>query len=341
MRRSIHTLAVAIVVSLACAGVAVAGSTPTVSTDAATKIADSSATLNGTINPQGSSTSYQFVYGLTTGYGSSTVIKSAGSGSKAVVKSAGISGLIPGTLYHFRLIATNKFGTAVGADRAFTTTGHPPAAVVTGPATGVGKTSATLTATVNPNGQTTGWTFQYGLTANYGNQVSGGVLAASTTPTTVTWLLQGLEPGVEFHYRILALHGLTVVSDGADQTFFTLPNPTPVPRVKARTTPRIARHAPYVLTTSGSIAGPASIPPALECVGTAAVRYFLGDDLVGFAVAAMQSNCTFSVTNTFRHLPGRSRHHRVRTATLRIVVRFRGNGYLAAANSRVEKVRLG
>jgi hypothetical protein len=341
MTRRICTLLVVVAVPLVFAGVAAAGSSPTVSTGSASKIGDSGATLSGTINPQGSSTTYDFQYGLTTSYGLTTAAKSAGSGTKAVVKSAGIGSLIPGTAYHFRLVATNKFGTSVGADRTFTTGGHPPAAVATGPATSVGKTSATLTGTVNPNGEATSWTFQYGLTTSYGNEVFGGVLPATKTPMTVTWALQGIEPGVLFHYRIVATHGSTP-SYGADQTFFTLPNPTPTPRVHASTMPRTARHKPFVLTTRGRIDGPSRIPSSLECGGSSAsVLYFVGTKQVGFELAAVQPNCTFSTTNTFRHLPGVPRHHHVRSEKMTIVVHFRGNGYLAAADSRLERVTLG
>jgi hypothetical protein len=340
MTRRICTLLVAVAVPLACAGVAAAGSSPTVSTGSASKVGDSGATLNGTVNPQGSSTTYVFQYGFTNGYGLTTTAKSAGSGTKGVARSAGISGLIPGTAYHFRLIATNKFGVGVGVDRTFTTSGHPPAAVATGPATAVGKTSATMTGTVNPNGESTTWTFQYGLTTSYGSEVFGGVLPATTTPTTVTWALQGIEPGVLFHYRIVATHGSNV-SYGGDQTFFTLPNPTPVPRVHASTTPRTARHKPFVLTTRGRIAGPSRIPSSLECRGSASVLYFVGTRQVGFALAAVKPDCAFSATNTFRHLPGASRHHPVRSEKMTIVVHFRGNGYLAPANSRLNRITLG
>ena len=93
---------------------------PVVVTGVASEIGDTTATLNGTVNPSGSETTYQFEYGLTTSYGSTTTITSAGSGFTAVPVSAALTGLIPGTLYHFRLTATNSGGTANGADATFT-----------------------------------------------------------------------------------------------------------------------------------------------------------------------------------------------------------------------------
>ena len=98
---------------------------PVVSTGAATLVTTTTARLNGTVNPKGSATTYHFQYGLTTGYGSTTAVTSAGSGNTAVPVSADIGGLAAGTLYHFRISATNAGGTSVGADATFTTSTAP------------------------------------------------------------------------------------------------------------------------------------------------------------------------------------------------------------------------
>ena len=92
---------------------------PVVVTGVASDIIDTTATLNGTVNPSGSETTYHFEYGLTTAYGSTTTSTSAGSGFTAVPVSAALTGLIPGTLYHFRLTATNSGGTVNGVDATF------------------------------------------------------------------------------------------------------------------------------------------------------------------------------------------------------------------------------
>ena len=101
---------------------------PIVVTEAASSIGDMTATVNGTVNPLGSDTTYQFEYGLTTAYGSTTPATSAGNGFTAVPVSAALTGLSPETMYHFRLTATNADGTANGADATFTTSPiEPPA----------------------------------------------------------------------------------------------------------------------------------------------------------------------------------------------------------------------
>jgi hypothetical protein len=82
-----------------------------------------SATMSGSINPNGFETSYQFEYGTTTAYGSKApaLPKSIGSGSSPVNVSETVEGLAAETTYHFRLVSTNVKGTIKGPDQTFTT----------------------------------------------------------------------------------------------------------------------------------------------------------------------------------------------------------------------------
>jgi uncharacterized protein YdeI (BOF family) len=95
---------------------------PTVTTTAASKATRGSATLNGTVNPQGQATTYYFRYGTTTSYGLQTSPASAGSGSGVVAVNANITGLTADTTYHYQLVATNNGGTSFGTDQQVTTT---------------------------------------------------------------------------------------------------------------------------------------------------------------------------------------------------------------------------
>lgn len=96
---------------------------PVVVTQAATGVTSSAATLNGTVNPESQSTTYQFDYGTTTSYGTSvpSPAGSAGSGSTAVSESSSLTGLTASTVYHYRIEATNATGTSYGSDQQFTT----------------------------------------------------------------------------------------------------------------------------------------------------------------------------------------------------------------------------
>jgi hypothetical protein len=96
-------------------------SPPVVTTGAATGVTKLSATLNGTVNPDRLATTYHFEYGTTNAYGASTPSTDAGAGAADVPASAALSGLTPGTTYHYRLVATNAGGTIPGADMTLTT----------------------------------------------------------------------------------------------------------------------------------------------------------------------------------------------------------------------------
>ena len=93
---------------------------PATTTEAATNLTMTSATLNGSVNPGGSDTTYYFEYGATTSYGLQTSTNDSGSGMSAVQVSSNIAGLSPDASYHFQLVATNADGTSYGGDGSFT-----------------------------------------------------------------------------------------------------------------------------------------------------------------------------------------------------------------------------
>ena len=101
-----------------------ATSAPGVVTGRATDRAQTSATLNGTVNPYGFQATYHLEYGLTTDYGSRLPLASentVGSGRNRIPVSKVVTGLAPETTYHYRLVATSSLGTSAGQDRSFTT----------------------------------------------------------------------------------------------------------------------------------------------------------------------------------------------------------------------------
>lgn len=117
-------LAAGLVFLLGSAGVAGARGNrpPSLTTTAASNVASTTATLNGTVNPEGQAATYSFQYGTTTSYGSTTTVTSAGSGRNTQAENAGISSLAASTTYHFRIVSTNRNGSSDGSDQTFTTT---------------------------------------------------------------------------------------------------------------------------------------------------------------------------------------------------------------------------
>jgi YVTN family beta-propeller protein len=101
---------------------------PTVLTEAASEVAQTSAKLNGSVNPNGHEvTECVFEYGTGPTYGKTAPCSPApGSGTGAVKVSAAIPGLGENTTYHFRVFAKNAGGPSTGADETFKTNVPPP-----------------------------------------------------------------------------------------------------------------------------------------------------------------------------------------------------------------------
>ena len=99
-----------------------ANNPPAAVTSAASSVALTSATVNATVNPEGTTVSdCHFEYGTSPSYGSSAPCASLpGSGTSPVAVSASVTELSSHTLYHFRIVATNSGGTTRGAERTFT-----------------------------------------------------------------------------------------------------------------------------------------------------------------------------------------------------------------------------
>jgi large repetitive protein len=205
-----------------------ASTPPTVNTTAATGITTTTATLNGTVNANGASTTVTFQYGLTVAYGSTiTAAQSPVTGSTLTPVSGAIVALTPNTLYHYRAVGVNAGGTTNGSDMTFTTLGAIPTMVTTA-ATGITGISATLNGTGNANNNSTTTSFDYGLTIAYGSGIAGVPSPiAGTTVTGITAALGGLLPNTLYHYR---LDGVNIIGPayGNDMTFTTLQIPPAV-----------------------------------------------------------------------------------------------------------------
>ena len=97
--------------------------TPAVDSEFTAEVSTSEAKLGALVSPGGIGTSYRFEYGATTAYGQTTPFPegNVGEGIASHAVWAAASGLAPGTTYHYRVVATNELGTAVGPDQTFTT----------------------------------------------------------------------------------------------------------------------------------------------------------------------------------------------------------------------------
>jgi hypothetical protein len=210
-----------------------------VTTGSATNVTWDSATLQGTIHPNGLSITWWFDYGLTPAYGKQT--KSYKDADTVNVHSVSLnlsSGLTPNTTYHFRLVALSSAGVIYGRNKTFTTpfakptvitgtatkvtpifkptatigtaTKVTPASkptVTTGTATKVTSASTTITGTVNPNGLDTTYYFEYGPTSSYGNTIPTSPESVGNGMSNVNVsadIRDKFTPKSTYHYRIVA-----------------------------------------------------------------------------------------------------------------------------------------
>jgi predicted lipoprotein with Yx(FWY)xxD motif len=104
--------------------------------------------LKGTIYTYESDTHYRFEYGTTTSYGASVPVPDGDAGTQSIVTVAQtVTGLQPGTTYHYRLVASNAGGTGMSPDATFSigTAEAPPPSSGGGeeePSSGGGSTSS-------------------------------------------------------------------------------------------------------------------------------------------------------------------------------------------------------
>ena len=286
-----------------------------------------SAQLQGGVYPNAEDTTYWWQYGTTTAYGQEAQANNndIGSGTDPVQVADTLTGLSPGTTYHYRLVAQNNLGTSYGYDYTLTTpatvtsspaqtqnppptenpptttTSSPPASggsggsgtsnpptsppVVTNVKVAPAASTATVSATIAGGGAATTYTLQYGTTAALGRSTSGS-LAASQATANVSWTLRNLSPGKTYYVRAVA-------TNAGGTTRGTV--------VRFRTSP--------VTITSTTFHG-SKLQVVLRCHGSAPCRFRLqgryGNRVMLSSQATIRGNrsatTTLTLTRTFETL---------------------------------------
>jgi hypothetical protein len=220
---------------------------PDVTTAAASGITPVTATVAGTVAPNGTPTTYRFEYGPTTAYGGVAPAQpaDAGSGTGVVAVDADLTGLRAETTYHYRLVATNANGSVASTDGTFRTAGLlaqalAPTEITTG--------SATLHGTVDPRGLP-GATFRFvvdGTESSFTTTTPSAPVPAGDGAVPVSAAVDGLPEGSAFTARLVVDTPVAQGSSGtvgfrtvAAPAFVPPPLPSPLARPYGCASPRL------------------------------------------------------------------------------------------------------
>ncbi|THD79796.1 MAG: hypothetical protein E7812_08715 [Phenylobacterium sp.] len=208
---------------------------PDVVTDPATDVGVTTATANGTVNPDAIAvTSCEFMLLNDTtlrqllgrnyqelieaGFSPEFIFEllglhelcehpgaaEVGSGSDPVAVSSNLEALVSGTQYHYELTAGNANGSNSGSVQAFTTV--TPPTISSAVVTHVTSSTADLTAAINPDNGGTTYRFEYGTTTSYGTSVPTpeGNIGAGSSSVPVLEAIAELHANVTYHWRVVA-----------------------------------------------------------------------------------------------------------------------------------------
>lgn len=198
-------------------------SAPTVSVSAASAVATSTATFNGSIDDTGgaNATTRGFEYGTTDSYG--TIVSTNGSYDTGSF-SSNVTGLACSTLFHYRSYATNSSGTASSTDQTFSTTACPPTVSVP-TASSVTSFTATLNGEITDIGGASVTTRGF----EYGTSTSAYIQSTSTSGTysaeTFSLPADNMQCNKTYYVRAYATNSGSTVSSTAT-TFTTSACPT-------------------------------------------------------------------------------------------------------------------
>lgn len=204
--------------------------------DAPTGVTNTTAELNGSFDADSHETHYYFEWGPSTDYGNTTPVPPgnvapSGSGRVSVAPVA-ISGLSEGGTYHYRIVASNSLGTTYSADAVFKAA-EPP--IVNNIFTrNIFATSAELAGEVNPRYGDTTYYFEWGPTTGYGNKTPVGDAGSGQGFVPVSAQLEGLTPGITYHFRLVAKNQYGEASS-PDQSFGFYPPACPNAQLRQET----------------------------------------------------------------------------------------------------------
>jgi hypothetical protein len=200
---------------------------PTLTLETATNITGTGATLGVSVDPNGSSTTVYFQWGLTTNVSSTTLpVYITNNNNLNVInpESFALTGLQPNTIIYYQAVAYNSGGYTYGTLLFFRTPVIGPVPTTLA-ASNITSSSATLNGTVNPENVPASFYFEWGATTNYGNFTATNVLSGNLgSNQSVAASLANLGGGASNHFQLVAFNSAGT-NFGGDLAFVTLAVP--------------------------------------------------------------------------------------------------------------------
>jgi hypothetical protein len=232
-----------------------------------------------------------------------------------------------GTNLKRMLVGLTATGALLAAPPALAAPAPTPAApaVTTGAAKSTTATSATLTGTVNPEGQATTYHFQYGLTTSYGSVTPSANAGSGTKNSAVAAMIASLTPNTTYHYRLVATNA-TGTTMGADRSFKT---------AKAAAFKLAASPSTIVFGQTTRLSGKVTSPGPVHTTVTLQTATSGTGPFTTAAITTSSSNGAYS----FVQKPGSNTFYRavangVTSAPVRVAVRFRVTLFVSTTHPR-------
>lgn len=189
-------------------------SAPYATTESHSNLTQSSVTLNGLVNPNGSSTTAWFEYGISSNsLNQRSSDFSIGNANYQTSISSGIFNLNVNSTYYYKMVARNAYGTNQGNLFSFSTgstsgsytpsTGNFPL-VTTNSANLISSNGVTFYGSVNPNNAYTTTWFEYGPTTSLGNISQNQVINSGSSYVTTSASVFNLNANTTYYYRVVA-----------------------------------------------------------------------------------------------------------------------------------------
>jgi Subtilase family len=284
---------------------------PAIDEESASHITQHDATIEAQIDPEGLQTEYEIwiadpcqaptecIRDVVVARGSVP----AGATEEYVSVDLAASGaklnIEPGTRYGYQVLATNAAGETEGELQTFTTTPPDAPTVLTGGASATAQTSATVGATVDPNGaEVSECAIEYGTTTSYGYSAPCSPSPGSgSSPITVNASLTGLVADTTYHFRIVATNA-GGTNAGGDQTFTTQPATTFLQQTPGEQGPmpkQVTSSVPGQGVSASQTRKTRPVPDA-ELASTSLTASSSGTVFVEVSCPAAETSCAGTVT---------------------------------------------